>query len=513
MTRDDIESNSSRNIRKGAVISYILIAVQMLAGLLYTPWMIKCIGQSDYGLYTLATSFISIFMVDFGLSSAVSRFVSKYLAEDDQNSVNNVLGIVAKIYLVIAVLIFCILLVLFFFIEYIYSGLTPNEVERFRVIYIVVGFYNVVSFPLITFNGILTSYELFFELKICMLFNKIATIVLMIIALFAGFGLYALVLVNAIVGLFTYAIKFYLVKRKTRARFNMGFRSRSLITELFSFSVWSTIITITQRLIFNIMPSILAAVSSSASVAVFGVASTLEGFVYSFSDGINGMFLPKTSRIIASENKNDGLNRLMIRVGRVNLFVVAIVVVGFICAGKEFILLWMGEDYINAYYCTIMLIVPDIVYAPQQIGRTTLIAENKIKYQAAIFSFVGILNVVISLLICADFGEIGAGISIGTVFVIRLILMSVVYWKILGFNMKRFFFECHIKMTPPILITLILGIAIFKLIPINGWILFVVKCFAIVVIYFVLMWLIGFNDYEKNLIKSMLKKAIPKKDG
>lgn len=66
--------NSSKQIKLGALISYFAIAFNIVAGLIYTPWMISKIGQSNYGLYTLATSVISMFVMDFGMGAAVTRF-------------------------------------------------------------------------------------------------------------------------------------------------------------------------------------------------------------------------------------------------------------------------------------------------------------------------------------------------------------------------------------------------------------------------------------------------------
>ena len=51
------------------------------------------------------------------------------------------------------------------------------------------------------------------------------------------------------------------------------------------------------------MPSILAAVSGAKAAALFGIASTLEGYVFTFSDAINGMFLPKTVRASYSSER------------------------------------------------------------------------------------------------------------------------------------------------------------------------------------------------------------------
>ena len=78
--------NSSRQIKWGAVLSYISIAANIISGLLYTPWMVETIGESQYGLYTLANSVITLFLLDFGLSSATGRYLSKYNAEGDRKA-------------------------------------------------------------------------------------------------------------------------------------------------------------------------------------------------------------------------------------------------------------------------------------------------------------------------------------------------------------------------------------------------------------------------------------------
>ena len=63
--------------KAGAVLSYGAVAFNTVAGLIYTPWMISCIGADDYGLYTLAMSVVNFFVLDFGLGDSVSRFLWK----------------------------------------------------------------------------------------------------------------------------------------------------------------------------------------------------------------------------------------------------------------------------------------------------------------------------------------------------------------------------------------------------------------------------------------------------
>ena len=212
---------NTKQIKIGAILSYFSIILNVGAGLLYTPWMVKMIGQSQYGLYTLANSLISLFLVDFGLSSATARYVSKYRAENDTQKVNNFLGIVYKLYLIIDGVIFSALIVVYFFINVIYKNLTPVEIEQFKVVYIIAGLFSVINFPFVTLNGILTAYEEFIHLKLSEVFYRLFLVAIMIVVLLHGGGLYSLVIVNAAVGLAVIAYKYIVIK--TRLLINVNF--------------------------------------------------------------------------------------------------------------------------------------------------------------------------------------------------------------------------------------------------------------------------------------------------
>ena len=51
--------DSNKQIKLGIIISYLSIGINIISGLVYTPWMISSIGKENYGLYTLAYSVVS----------------------------------------------------------------------------------------------------------------------------------------------------------------------------------------------------------------------------------------------------------------------------------------------------------------------------------------------------------------------------------------------------------------------------------------------------------------------
>ena len=124
--------------------------------------------------------------------------------------------------------------------------------------------------------------------------------------------------------------------------------------------------TIANRFIFNVTPSILGAISGSRQIAIFGIAYTLEAYAYIISGAVNGMFLPKVSKILAKKKDGQHVLPLMIKVGRIQYSIIGLIFIGFTLVGKEFIYHWMGEGFEWAYYCAILMMLP-VSQVPQQI--------------------------------------------------------------------------------------------------------------------------------------------------
>ena len=275
-------SQSSHQLKLGAVISYIAIGINIISGLLYTPWMIHSIGRESYGLYTLALSVITLFVFDFGLSAAVTRFVARYLAQGRQDKADNCVGLVYRLYIIIDIILLLMLLGVYFFIPEIYRELTSNEIEKFKVVYTMAAMYAVVSFPFIPVNGVLTAHECFIQIKVCDVLHKLIIVGAMTVCLLMGYGLYALVMVNALSGVLTIAFKLWCIQRYTPQRICWHYFNKEELKEIAGYSGWVTVIALAQRCIFTLAPSILGALSGSTAIAILGIAMTLEGYTYTF---------------------------------------------------------------------------------------------------------------------------------------------------------------------------------------------------------------------------------------
>ena len=489
----------------GAMISYIAIIFNVVLGLLYTPWMVGKIGQSSYALYTIANSVISIFMIDFGLSAAVSRFVAKYRAENEDSKSNKLLGSVTILYILIDILIFIILMVIYLNIATIYKGLSFDELKVLKRLFVIVAIYSLLAFPFTPLGGIITAYEKFIHLKLCDFIYKILTVVFVIIALLHDYGVEAVVLASVFSGICAIILKLFIIYKKTPVRYCFTWVDKKLLKSIFTFSVWMTVSSIAQRCVFNIAPSVLAYTSSSKEVALFAPANTLEGYFYMIAAAVNGMFLAKISKLIADSKEHEIVN-LMINVGKYQTILMGFILVGFICVGEDFMRLWMGVEYVGSWPCAILLFIPDILLFSQQISNTTAIAQNKVKKISLAYVAMAFVCIALSLVLSKWIGALGSCVAIMLGYIALFIISNVVYYKELNIDVFLFYKKVYMPFVFPCIGSVFLGYWLCNyVITIDGWSGVFVKGIMISAIYILAIISFMFNSNERSKIIRLLR--------
>ncbi len=483
-------SDNKRSFFAGALISYLTIAFNVVSGLLYTPWMIRSIGDDQYALYTLALSVINIFLLDFGIGASVSKFLSAFYAEGRYDDANRFMGIVYKVFGAISLVIALALTVFYFLIDAIYVKLTPNEIIIFKRLFIIVSTYSVLSFPFTTFNSLLMANERFFEVKICNLLSRVLSVAMIVVCLLLNKGVYSLVIVNALVNFLTIGVKLILIKRNTPQRSDLRAWDRQTTKQLFSFTVWVAIKDIAHRCIFTIMPTIIAAILGSAEVTLFNLAATLEGYVYTFADAVNGMFMPKITKLTHLEQGQRELSKLMIKVGKYHIFSIGLIFAGFFCVGETFVGLWLGDGYESVYLNALILIFPSLIDVPQQIAKTTLIVKDRVKEQAIVYTIVALTNVLLAIVFLKLFGIIGASLAVFVAYTVRTVGMNILYKKYLKIDLRKYFVSVYGRWVVVFSATLLFGVGFSKLVGLSGMLSLLCTGAVVVAVYTVLYLLL-----------------------
>ena len=459
--------------------------------------MIHQIGVSDYGLYSLIISFISYFIMDFGLHQAVQRFIAKYRAENNEDKVAKMVGITTRVYLIIDSVIFLVLFVLYFFISNIFTGLTPEEIEKLKSLYVIAATFSVLNFMFKPMTGAMMAYEYFVEERVLEMVNKVGLVLLVCIALYFGAGVYALVLLNGAVSLFVSIAKFYVFRRKSKLKIQWTYYDKTELKNIFSYSMWTFVVSLAQRLRVTLIPAVLGIVSNSTEIAVFSLAMSIEGMIITISGALNGLFLPKVSRMAHGGNRNS-IAELMIRVGRLQLFVWGLIFSGFCIFGPLFINLWVGEKFSNSYYVIICIALASLVAQTQTVAMDLVYVENKIRHTAKLTIISAIIGFAIAFPLAQLFGAVGAAVGSGFGLCLYQLLLNSFYKRKLKLDVIHFFRECHLRLVPTMTACAFISFIIVRKISIESWVFLIGGILVYSLLFFVVSYFLLFNAEEKN---------------
>lgn len=502
--------HNANQIKLGVVLSYASTIITAISGLLYTPYMLRCIGQSDYGLFSLVTTFLGYFLLDFGLGNAVVRYVSRYRAKGDKQGEENFLAVCFILYCIIDFLILIAIFVCYFFIEQIFGkSLTPSELEKFKVMYVISGGASILSFPFNSIVGAISGYEKFVFPKMMQIANQLLRLIVMIVLLAMGYKVIAMVLCNAIIGLLIMMIQLYYGFAILKIRPKLYSFDTKLVSGLIRYSFFVFLGMIVDMLYWRIGPTILGIVSGANDVAIFSIGMIFVNLYLSLSTAISTVFVPRVTKMIVNNASPQTLTDLMIRIGRVQFIVIGILLSGMVALGKQFITIWAGSQYLAAYYVACILIIPLTIPLTQNIGISILFAQNRHAFRSVMLLIIAMINVIISYFFIKEYGAVGA--SFGTALSLILgqgVVLNIYYHRCIGLDIPRFFMKCIFPLLTPMFITILVGYLLNFLIPMNTLITLVCKVVIFIPCYIAVMWLTTMNDYEKKLLGTPIMRLL-----
>jgi len=496
-------------LKAGAVLSYLILGLNNLVGLVYTPYMLRMMGQSEYGLYALVTSVIAyLTILDLGFGNTIIRYTAKFRAENKSEELHSMFGMFVTLYMAISLITILLGTVLYFNIDLIYSkALTADELQKVHIMIILLIFNLAFTFPLSIFGSIITAYENFVFQRLIRIARIILNTGVMIILLEMGYRAIGMVVLITILNLATLLINFWYCKVKLKIKIRFKGFDRNLFKELSGYSFFIFLGALVDRLYWSSGQIILGAFIGTAAIAVFSVAIQLQQMYSSFSTAIPGVFLPKITAMTTKEHSHREISDLFIKTGRIQFIILAFVLTGFILFGEQFITLWAGPDYKETYYITLLFFIPMTIPLIQNIGLTILMARNQMKFRSVLYVFIAIFSVVLQLLLVKRYGGIGSAIAICTALVLgQIIAMNIYYYKKQNIDIPKFWKEIGRMSVSPI-ITGVLTYFILQTVELNNVAKLAAGMVVFSAIYLPLFWFTSMNAYEKQLLVKPLQKV------
>ncbi len=500
-------------LKAGAVLSYGILGLSNLVALFYTPYMLRMMGQSEYGLYAIVASVMAYLTVlDFGLGNTIVRYTAKFRAEGKLQDLSSMYGMFLVVYTVIGIIAVGLGMGLYFSIDKFYQAtLTAEELRKVQVMVLLMTFNLGFTFPLTIFKSIITAYENFVFQRMLRLGYIVFNTSIMIILLEMGYRAIGMVALMTVLNILSQLLRFLYCRYKLKVRIRFTGFQKDLFKEIANYSFFIFIGVIVERLYWSSGQLILGAQVGTAAVAVFAVAIQLQQMYRNFSTAIPGVFLPKITAMTTKESSEKEISDLFIRTGRIQFIILSIILFGFILFGQQFVIIWAGPDYAETYLIALLLIVPLTVPLIQNIGITILFARNKVKFRALFFLGLAAFSVVLQLLLVKKYEGVGSAAAIGIGMILgQWIGMNIYYYKKEHIDIPKFWREIGRMAAAPIIISLI-TFGILRVVELDTVVKLAIGVVCFVAVYLPVFWKMSMNHYERDLLLKpimQLKKKV-----
>ena len=495
-----------KEMKFGAILGYVNMFASILVSFLYTPILLKHLGQSEHGLYALAVSIIGYLSVlDMGFGNAMVRYVSKSKASPEKLDESEINGMFLLLYIIIGIVSLIIGFILVGNVSTIFKALTPDELSKARVIMIILVCTVSVSFPLSIFSSYALASEKFKYLKTMALIKTLIVPLTMLPLLYLGHKAISLVIVtSSYTLLFHFITIFYCLKvLKMKIKFEVHNTDKKLLKEILVYSFFIFLNLIVDNIYTNTDQVILGNVTGTIAVSIYAVAARVSQINTSFSTTISGLFFPKITKTLEEKDGSKKVSNIFIKVSRIQLYIMALILFGFIVFGKQFILLWVGEGYISAYYILLLLMIPAIIPLTQNIGISILQAKNKHKFRSVLYICIAVLNIAISIPLAKAYGGVGAAIGTALANIAgQITVMNFYYWKKADIDIPTYWKHFIIFMLPLAVISMGTYYLVSK---INFRFITLVLAIIIFTIMYVIYAYMFMNEEERDYLKKIKK--------
>lgn len=454
-------------LKAGAVLSYISIFLTFAVGLLYTPILIRMLGQTDYGVYSLVlalSSYLSI--LDMGLGNSIIRYIARNREIGDSKSESDLIGQFLKLFTLIAIMTIIIGGIIYLNMPKLFeNSLSQSSIETAQIMVIILTFNYALSFPLNVYSAIAQAYERFIFLKLSNIIRIITIPIFSLIALFLGKGLIAITLITTIVNVSILVIAVLYCKIKLKIKTTFSPISKNFKKEIYIYSSFIFISAVADKLYWQTDQILLGILTNPEVVAVYAIAIQLILIFASLSNAISSLFLPKLSQIVSNGENFALLNQIFIKVSKYQFIIVSLVFSGFILFGKEFIVIWADENYKQAYYIVIIIMLPFFVDLIQNLALMIMQAKGLYYFRAILLLACSILNFIISIPIIKLYGSFGTAIVTAIFVMIGNVIILNFYFHI-KLKLDMFNYWKHIiNYSLPIGILFVMGFTAKQLIP------------------------------------------------
>ena len=416
----------------GIVLSYGSTILNMLCGLFLSSYLLRMLGQTDYGIYQTVCSFANyLVLLEFGTGTVITRNIARCRANNRPEDIQKNVSTVWSVNMILAALLVLAAAVFYAIIPTLYTKtLSHEQIVYAKQIFAIEAVYLIVSFFVTVPQGILLGFE---QYQLPPIINLIRLII-RTLALTLLVFYYRLAIVIVCVDLFISVVVFAFEAWYCRSHFKIHFSFRGFDKQIFLDALPLCMAIFIQCIVnqanSNVDKFILGIRLNPESVSVYSVGLYIYSIFSSLTTIPISMYAPQTVKEIEHGSFGRKLEDFLIKPSRLIVLVGGTILFGFVAVGREFITLVYGAEYTVAWVVAQIIMFPMLLNMSNGILINVLDATNRRLARSYVLGITTIANIILTLLWVDRWGMIGASVATAVCTIAgQITLMNIYYSK------------------------------------------------------------------------------------
>jgi O-antigen/teichoic acid export membrane protein len=420
----------SQRLFNNTVFNVGQIVVNVAMVFVLTPLLVRGLGREGYGLWVLGAAFSAtgyFNLLEFGLQSAVVKYVAEYQVQEDDERMNRMVGASLAFHLVFGV-IACLAIWLIasnFLITW--FSVSASQAAVLKPLLWIFGGQTLVEFPMLTVAGVLEGVQAIATVRAVEMLRAVSFGVGSFILLSLGHGVLAIGGLSAGLSLICLIAMILAVRRLApRVKPRLGFEGEAtkimlrFSGKIFANRILATIYYQMDKTIIVVLLPVLFLTDYDVVMKLYGAAITVAGI-------ISRNVVPLASALHA-DGQHVELARIVGSTMRYEAILSLPVVITLAVLAGPFIHHWLGPGYVHDASLVRLILLEAAVVPLVGAGYNALIGMNRVTPLVLTLALGTTINLAISIALARRLGV--AGVLWGTV-VAHLLIVYPVYLKLM----------------------------------------------------------------------------------
>lgn len=503
--------NANKIVYNTAVL-YTRLIIGLLVGLITTRFVLKALGETDYGIYMLVAGVVSILgILNSNMSNTSMRFMAHSLGSSDKEHLAATFNTTLLLHVIVGVFVFVLMViggVIMF--EYVLN-IPEDKIIDAKTVFYCMAFTTFVTVISVPYDALINAHEDLIVLSLVSILGDILKLILATYLLYSDsnllvqFGVLTL-LIHIILCLIK---QFYSRRTYEESKVVIGAFSKPLMKSILSFTGWNLFGSASSMAIVQIRSVLLNIFFNVKINAAEGIAKTASTALNMVSTSMTTAINPQMVKSEGSGDRSRMIYLTMVST-KFSIFLFGLFAIPIVLEAPFLLELWLIK-------------IPDFAIIFFQITVATILLEKftfpitdavraigDIRQLTIIESFIFLLNIPIPYIFFK------LGYPPVTIYVIGFCISSLVFFsrlyfgkKIVGLNPKRYILDAIVPVLLPLTISFIVALGIYFAMS-GGYLRLAIITMIFGTFFTTLFWNYGISTTERAKFIEIAKSLIAK---